>query len=96
MATIMLDGSKAHSSQFLIDITQNHEFESQFSLRFFDIWLSIDLDWLKIIRQKNLDLSFNFVCFDRASGLELNRLICKSPCTFFSVIALELNLLKIS
>jgi len=59
MATIMLDGSKAHSSQFLIDITQNHEFESQFSLRFFDIWLSIDLDWLEIIPRENPDIPLN-------------------------------------
>jgi len=73
MTTITLDGSKAHSSQFLIDTTQNHEVESQFSLRFIDIWLSIDLDWLEIIRRKNLELSFKFACFDRASGFELKK-----------------------
>jgi len=59
MATIMLDGSKAHCSQFLIDITQSHEVESQFSLRFIDIWLSIDFYWLKIIRRENPDISLN-------------------------------------
>jgi len=59
MATIMLDGSKAHSSQFHIDITQSHEVESQFSLRFIDIWLSIDFYWLKIIRRENPDISLN-------------------------------------
>ena len=73
MATITLDGSKGHSSQFYIDITQSHEVESQFSLRFIDILLSIDSDWLEIIRLENQNLSFKLASFDRASGFELKK-----------------------
>ena len=70
MATIMLDGSNAHCSQFHIDITQSHEVQSQFLLRFLDILLSIDSDWLKIIPREKANSSFALT--DTTARLDLS------------------------